>query len=357
MKLFSIILFIAGFVSTAHHRFVAAHDDGSDEHYHDVVESHDDHHHSSENEFIHPHHLHHEHDHHEPDHLYRGLRHLEPSTPMVVGNYTYASKSEFIQSGHRCGSKMPSSKEIKASNAKISQWMTDSKHRMDQSTTVDIPTYVHIITSGKTGALSNATINSQMTVLNTWFNTYGFSFRLMKTTRTNNPAWYYADSGSKNALAMFTRLRVGGASTLNIYFSAPAAGLLGYAAFPMDYDDKPIEDGVVITSGSVPGGSITDYNQGKTLVHEVGHWLGLLHTFHTDHRSGNGCLGTGDIVNDTPRQRSATSGCPVRQDTCPRSSGLDMVSNFMDYSDDVCLVRFTTGQKDRMLAMWNTYRA
>ena len=346
MKVSSIILSVALLWNNAHSG--TAH-----EHHHDLADHHHHHHHHHHN---HDEAIDHSHFHHDHDYAYRGLRVKDLLAPMNIGNHTYASKHEFIRSGHRCGSRKASGEKLSEMREKLSQWMTDSKHRMDQTTNVVVSTYFHIITSGRTGAISNATITSQLSVLNTWYKAYGFSFKLVKTTRTSNTGWYNAVSGSSAEAAMFKKLRVGGSSTLNVYFNA-ADGYLGYATLPVYYDSYPKDDGVVIASGSVPGGSLTSYNQGKTLVHEVGHWLGLSHTFDTDHSSGNGCNGNGDFVSDTPKQRYPTEGCPARQDSCPLSSGLDMVSNFMDYSDDACMSKFTTGQKNRMRAMWDAYRA
>ncbi len=81
----------------------------------------------------------------------------------------------------------------------------------------------------------------------------------------------------------------------------------------------------------MPNGGEVGYQLGKTTVHEVGHWFGLLHPF-----NGHSCDGVGDFINDTPAQSTETNGCPIKpvKDSCPGYEGIDSIHNYMDYSFD-----------------------
>lgn len=218
--------------------------------------------------------------------------------------------------------------------------------------TVTIQVAFHVINKGSgiaNGDIPDSQITSQMNVLNAAYASTPFKFNLSSVDRTTNATWYTMGSGSTAEKNAKNALRIGTAETLNIYTANLGGGLLGWATFPSSYQSSPKMDGVVILFSSVPGGSAAPYNEGDTATHEVGHWLGLYHTFQ------GGCSKTGDYVDDTPREKSAAFGCPVGRDTCSQA-GVDPITNFMDYTDDNCMNTFSPLQADRTWTQWTTYR-
>ncbi|EXU94799.1 peptidase M43 family protein [Metarhizium robertsii] len=173
----------------------------------------------------------------------------------------------------------------------------------------------------------------------------------------------------KDEQAMKNELRGGGYADLNLYYISSIDNergntyTVGTCSFPtifLDNRGRPIDishitthddnkmseddvrsDGCMIVARAV--------NDRITTTHEVGHWLGLLHTWNTDCNSG------GDMVNDTPLQQSPTKECSAVKYRFPDGTPANYacgdwrgsnMENFMDYSD--CGSTFTAGQKDRM---------
>ena len=222
--------------------------------------------------------------------------------------------------------------------------------RVSATFSATVPVWFHVIaasTRARDGWVSDSQIQEQIAVLNRAYSggfsgaDTGFRFTLAGTTRTVNTAWFematFADE-----LEAKTALRRGDATTLNMY-SNSGGGFLGWAYYPSivaNNERYQALDGTVIHFDSMPGGKIRNYNRGHTATHEVGHWMGLAHTF------AGGCTGHGDYVDDTPAQATPSSGCPVGKDTCA-APGTDPIHNYMDYSYDTCYDQFTQGQADR----------
>ncbi|PPR07235.1 hypothetical protein CVT24_010172 [Panaeolus cyanescens] len=219
-------------------------------------------------------------------------------------------------------------------------------HRMEP---IEVPVIFYVVYDqpSREGGLidDNPMMIEQLNVLDAAYAKSGISFNLHNVVYFHAPEYYRkAYPGNQQSADMMNSVRTGGAETLNIYlvgFVEPPPNsppILGYATFPWDSKNAPDLD--------------------ATATHQVGHWLGLFHTFQTDDNEPKCEYGNGDFVADTPPQNGASSGCPIDRDSCPDDEGLtvDPIHNFMDLSDDACMNEFTIGQSQRLLDQCAAYR-
>jgi PKD repeat protein len=259
------------------------------------------------------------------------------------------------------------------------------------ATVLTIPIIVHIVHNGEpVGSgrnLSVAQVQSQIDVLNEDFRRNNpdrdrtapafasvaadieIDFCLAAVDRSGNPMPERGIHRVRGSRASWTRDQIEGELKPNtiwdpnryyniwvLDFAAADDRLVGYAQFP-DNSNLPglptnagsaSTDGVVLrytSFGSAAKGNFSvlqaPYNQGRTLTHETGHWLGLRHIW------GDGPCGN-DFCGDTPTQESESRGCVPGRVSCGNTN---MVQNYMDYSDDQCMNLFTLCQKNRMRAV------
>lgn len=135
--------------------------------------------------------------------------------------------------------------------------------------------------------------------------------------------------------------------------SLTSSGVLAYASLPFFGADD--QDGIVAryntigTTGTLMGTQVL----GKTVTHEAGHWLGLLHTWGTD----DACGDAGDYVSDTPDQGDMNFGCPTfPKISCNNGPDGDMFMNYMDYTDDACSYMFSKGQANNIRTIIDQFR-
>lgn len=166
------------------------------------------------------------------------------------------------------------------------------------------------------------------------FSDSSFRFELVEINHIVDDNLFDLDTSSDEVASL---LRKGTCSDLNIYTGSTK--FLGWSSFPWNcptndnIDDPRQRDGVFLQYRVLPDQGFSSFDQGDTLIHEIGHWLGLYHTF-----QGACAEEGGDDVQDTSRELSPALGCPVGRNSCG-DDGLDPIHSFMDYSDDCCLYR------------------
>ena len=241
---------------------------------------------------------------------------------------------------------------------------------------VTIPVVVHVVYNTTSENISDAQIQSQITVLNQ-------DFRKLNADVNNTPSAFAGLAGDANiefclatvdpngnptngvlrvptsATSFSTNNTVKSASSggsnawnaskyLNMWVCDISGGTLGYAQFP---GGSASTDGVVIDYlyfGTI-GTATAPFNKGRTATHEVGHWLNLRHIWGDD---GTGCTGS-DQVTDTPNAAGPNYGCPAFPTvTCSNGPNGDLHMNYMDYTDDACMYMFSNGQISRMQALF-----
>lgn len=249
---------------------------------------------------------------------------------------------------------------------------------------ITIPVVVYIVHDGTALTnISDVQVNSQLTALNEYFLNTGIKFCLatkvngttaLPTVNTsdvqntagiihvNNATLSNHFSNAQQALVNTASPQITKERYLRIWvvksIDGTNSGTLGYSMFP---HVSPIFDGIVMrydVFGNANPNMLANYNLGKILVHEVGHYLALYHTFEGGCSNSVGdCLYDGDRICDTPQVAAPNFNCVVGTNSCLESPAiLDDLTNYMDYGNNNCQNHFTNGQIERMLMVLNANR-
>lgn|GEM_PF-1843110 len=213
------------------------------------------------------------------------------------------------------------------------------------SAAIQVPVYVHILQdSSGANPVTESIITKAISRLNSGFSKAGFAFNLQSIDSITNDSWAYPSISDLDSIS--SQLNVPDRQGVNIYITY-LEDLCGISDLP--YSESSSE-AMFLDYRCVPGGSESDSYD--TIIHEMGHFMGLFHTFAPE---PNGCKGKGDYISDTPYQKVEHYQCK-RYDTCPTKRGLDPTNNFMDYTSDDCKHRFTPQQIKLMRAAHRYYR-
>ncbi|OIV39586.1 zinc metalloprotease [Flavobacterium johnsoniae] len=228
---------------------------------------------------------------------------------------------------------------------------------------IEIPVVVNVLYRTTAENISAAQIQSQIDVLNKDFNALntdynsvpalfsgvkaniGITFVLDQIIRksTTKTSWGTNDAMKKTAQGGIAPTSP--TTKLNMWSCTIGGGILGYAQFPGGASST---DGVVIDPKyfGLSGAANAPFNLGRTATHEVGHWMNLRHIW------GDATCGS-DLVADTPTHNTANYGVPAypHYSTCS-GTPVEMTMNYMDYVDDNAMYMFSTGQKNRISAIF-----
>lgn len=248
----------------------------------------------------------------------------------------------------------------------------------DPRNVLTIQVVVHIIQNDGcvAGGLSDAQVASQIEVMNEDFRALAgtpgsggvdaqIEFALATVdpqgnpttgiTRDCNTVWYNDPSPCQYCATLAwdpTRY-------LNLYTNT-AANARGYVPFlpaaPGAGVGTNLDRVVINTLAFGRPGPVPAHAGGRTVTHEVGHYLGLYHVYF----NGCGvatppdCYATGDLLCDTLPDAADHHGCPL--DTTQCGGVTAPVENYMELSDDTCLERFTLEQVRRMRCTLQHFR-
>lgn len=254
----------------------------------------------------------------------------------------FANQEEFVKYGRGCATKIPTPTDI----LRVDREIFANKLRRVLFAKLDIEVRFHHITYGASGLIKKQQRVKQITLLNNAFKGTGlvFSYKEEHVQYIDNKNWYYMGHGSASEREAKSSLGADARKYLNFYTGGLGKGLLGWATFPFDLAGDPTLDGVVVLDESLPDGKATPYNLGMTGVHEVGHWLGLFHTFQ------GGCNSIGDHVDDTPAHSDANYEKPeigLPHNACIIGEYAP-IHNYMNYVDDDWMKEITVGQEQRV---------